>query len=591
MEIDFNPLEWHFAEALCLIVLACIWVPLVKKAGFGRIIGYLAAGITAGALLSLSYSKHPEELLHFAEFGVVLFLFVIGLELRPDHLWGMRKEIFGRGFLQVMICGSLLIGPALLFGLEIKVAITVALGLALSSTALVMQGLYEKGQSGTPTGRSALSILLFEDMAIVPLLLMVQLFSAGVGNGDAGTATTSVMLGIAAIVLLVLIGRYALDPMFRLLAQARTPEIMTASALGIVIAAGLLMDIVGLSYAMGAFIAGVMLAESSYRHELEADIEPFRGLFLGLFFVAIGLSLDLDAVFANLLTIAIALPITVGLKISGVYITGRLFGHDHKAALKVAATLSQHGEFGFILFSAASLSGLISAELGSLLVVIITFSMALSPVIERALMKLADRMPEGEEPDNGSFSDQHSRGIIIGFGRVGQMAAEALMAEDIPVTMIDNDPRRVIRARKSGAHVFFGEGGRKEVLQAAGAEHASIIVICSNNMAAVDHQLDIVQRHFPQAKTLVRAYNRTHEVRLRRRQADVVILETQEAGYALGHAALCGLGLPELEADDAIERLRKKDADNLRQRLAEGEQAQEEEDHVGQMPAPKGQAT
>ncbi|MBV6632282.1 MAG: monovalent cation:proton antiporter-2 (CPA2) family protein [Alphaproteobacteria bacterium] len=567
MEFNFDPLEWHFAEALSLIVLACIWVPLVKKLGFGRIIGYLAAGICAGALLTLSYSKHPEELLHFAEFGVVLFLFVIGLELRPDHLWGMRKEIFGRGFMQVMICGALLFVPATLYGLEPKVAITVALGLALSSTALVMQGLDEKGQRGTPTGRSALSILLFEDMAIVPLLLMVQLLSAGGSTGDPVEATTSVILGVLAIVLLVLIGRYGLDPMFRRLAQARTPEIMTASALGVVIGAALLMDMVGLSYAMGAFIAGVMLAESSYRHELEADIEPFRGLFLGLFFMAIGLSLNLDAVIANILTIAIALPITVGLKITGVYIAGRLFGSDHKAALKVAATLSQHGEFGFVLFSAATLSGLLSSQLGSLVVVIITLSMMVSPLIERFLMKLANRSltAEDDAPENGEPG--HARGLIIGFGRVGQVAAEALMAQDIPVTMIDNDPRRVVRARGSGAIVYFGEGGRREVLQAAGAAHASIIVICSNNMAAVDHQLEIVQRHFPQAKTLVRAYNRTHEVRLRRRHADFVVLETQEAGFALGHAALRGLGSSELEADEIIEQLRRNDAEDLRNRL------------------------
>ncbi|MEM6902032.1 MAG: cation:proton antiporter [Pseudomonadota bacterium] len=417
----------------------------------------------------------------------------------------------------------------------------------------------------------------------------------GGATGDPMQATTSVILGILAIVLLVLIGRYGLDPMFRLLAQARTPEIMTASALGVVIAAALLMDMVGLSYAMGAFIAGVMLAESSYRHELEADIEPFRGLFLGLFFVAIGLSLDLDAVFANWLTIAIALPITVGLKITGVYITGRLFGSDHKASLKVAATLSQHGEFGFVLFSAATLSGLFSPQLGSLVVVIITLSMAMSPLLERALMKLAHRRETSDEALPENEAQHHSEGIIIGFGRVGQVAAQALMAQDIPVTMIDNDPRRVARARQSGAKVYFGEGSRKEVLQAAGAEQASIIVICANNVAAVDTQLEMVQRHFPQAKTLVRAYNRTHEVRLRRRLADFVVLETQEAGFALGHAALCGLGVSQLEADEAIEQLRRTDADELRQHLSDDQpmpmasdtEQRHSEQIPGQMPAPK----
>ena len=281
---DFSPLEIQFLEALALILIACLTVPVFKRIGFGTILGYLAAGVILGASLTLGFTEHPEDLLHFAEFGVVLFLFVIGLEMKPSKLWEMRGDIFGVGLAQVVLCGGVLAVPPLLMGLTWQVSVVIGLGLSLSSTAIVMQALDERGERASGHGRKAFAILLFQDLAIVPLLLIVALLAPSGEEIGLTRSLVNVGIAIAAIAALIFIGRYLLNPIFRILANSGAPEIMTAFALGIVIAAALLMDLAGMSYAMGAFIAGVMLAESSFRHELEANVEPFRGLFLGLIF-------------------------------------------------------------------------------------------------------------------------------------------------------------------------------------------------------------------------------------------------------------------------------------------------------------------
>ena len=312
--LGLSSLEWAFTEALALIALACLFVPMAKGLGLGSVIGYLVAGVAAGAVLRLSYAEHPEELLHFAEFGVVLFLFVIGLEFRPRRLWQMRGTIFGRGLVQVLACAALLGGAAYAFGLDWRAATIVGLGLALSSTALVMREIDEGGERRTPFGETAIAVLLFEDLAIVPLLLLVALVAPGGGEASLADNLRAMALGLVAIGVLIAVGRYGLNPMFWIVARTRTPELMTAAALGVVIFASFVMTLAGLSYAMGAFIAGMMLADSAFRHEVEADIEPFRALFLGLFFVAVGLSLDLRAVAENWLLILVAVPILILLK-------------------------------------------------------------------------------------------------------------------------------------------------------------------------------------------------------------------------------------------------------------------------------------
>lgn len=431
-EFEVTSLELAFWEALALIVAACIFAPLFRRWGFGTILGYLVAGVIVKLTLSLSFAKHPEELLHFAEFGVVLFLFVIGLELKPSSLWDMRNDIFGLGFTQMLSCGALLGIIALALNQPPATAAIIGLGLALSSTALVMQILDERREMTTEHGRKSFAILLFQDLAIVPLLLLVAILAPTGEPITFATALPKVALAVAAIAALVLAGRYLLDPAFRLLAGARMPEIMTASTLGLVIAAGLLMDLAGMSYALGAFIAGVMLSESSYRHEIEANVEPFRGLFLGLFFIAVGFSLDLNAVAENWQTILIATPAVMVLKALAIYATGRINGATHDVSARMGLALSQSGEFGFVLFAAAATAGVLDPSLASTLIAIVTISMALSPLTARLENILLPA--KSAEPIKENYDDAGGSVLIIGFGRFGQVASQPLFAAGAAVT-------------------------------------------------------------------------------------------------------------------------------------------------------------
>lgn len=406
-----------FWNALALIVAASIFVPIFVKIKFGAVLGYLVAGIAVNLIYSGTFSDHPEELLHFSEFGVVLFLFVIGLELNPATLWEMRKDIFGLGVIQV-VCTALVIGLlAYYLGMHMSGSVIIGSAMALSSTAIVMSQLSEKGERRTPHGRKTLGILLFQDLAIVPLLLIVTLLAP---TGDDVTLQESLInigYAVVAIIALVLIGFYVLDHIFRLLASTGLHEIMTASALGLVIAAAMLMDMVGMSTAMGAFLAGVMLSESSYRHEVKANIEPFRGLFLGLFFMAVGLSLNLRVVVENWLIILAIAPTVMLLKIILLYGISRAFRNDHNTAIRVAFALPQLGEFGFVLFSAAAALGIFSDNMSSILIAVVSVSMVLSPLplwlqkwfINKELQEVLDE----------TFEDIRGNVLIIGFGRFG----------------------------------------------------------------------------------------------------------------------------------------------------------------------------
>ncbi len=566
--LGLTSLEFAFTEALALIALACLFVPLSKRLGLGSVIGYLAAGIAAGAVLRLSYAEHPDELLHFAEFGVVLFLFVIGLEFRPARLWEMRATIFGRGLVQVLACGAVLGGAVYAFGLGWRAATIIGLGLALSSTALVMREIDEGGERRTPFGMTALAVLLFEDLAIVPLLLLVALLAPTGGEMTLVGNVVAVALGLAAIAFLVLVGRYGLDPMFRVVARTHTPELMTAAALGVVIFASLIMAVAGLSYAMGAFIAGMMLAESSFRHEVEADIEPFRALFLGLFFVAVGLSLNLGAVADNLPLILAAVPVLITLKGIAIYTVNRLFGSPHRVVLRIAFAMAQHGEFGFVLFSAASAALILDGETASVVVSIVTLSMAVSSQSDR-LYRLVAR-PATRETIDEDFADAHGAVLVIGFGRVGQMVAQPLIAEGVPITLLDHDADRVREAKRFGARVHYGDGTRREVLQAAGAGEARVVVVAIDDPEGALRIVEAVRHAFPHAQLLARAHDRIHAVRLANTgmSPDAVIRETFASGLELGGRTLEALGYGTDEAHDITARIRQRDEARLDEQIA-----------------------
>ncbi|MEX3314189.1 monovalent cation:proton antiporter-2 (CPA2) family protein [Sulfitobacter sp. PS-8MA] len=571
-------MELAFLEALALIALACICVPLSRALRLGTVIGYLVAGVVAGIVLSISFTRDPDELLHFAEFGVVLFLFVIGLEFRPARLWEMRGTIFGRGLAQVMVCAALLTTAALLVGLEWRVALIVGLGLALSSTALVMRGIDEGGERNSTFGQTAIAVLLFEDLAIVPFLLLVTLLAPSGEEATLADNLQATAIGLAAITALILVGRYALDPIFRIIARTWTPELMTAAALGVVVFAALIMAAAGLSYAMGAFIAGVMLAESSYRHEVEADIEPFRGLFMGLFFVAVGLSLDLGAVAENWLVIMLAVPVTVALKGLGAYAVNRLFGTPHRIALRIAFAMGQHGEFGFVLFAAASSALLLPGDIASIVVAIVTLSMALSSQSERAYRMIV--RPPARETIDEDYTDAEGSVLIIGFGRVGQLVAQPLLAEGVTVTLLDHDADRIREAKRFNERVHFGDGTRAEVLSAAGAETAKVIVVATDDPETTLEIVKTVQRKFPGARLLVRAHDRIHAVRLAGEGVpkDAILRETWLSALALGGLTLRALGYADGDADEVVARLHKADAERLDQQItaARDERGREE---------------
>jgi monovalent cation:proton antiporter-2 (CPA2) family protein len=546
-------------QAAIFLGAAVVAVPLFRRLGLGSILGYLAAGVVIGPR-GLGLFDDPESVMHVAEFGVVLFLFLIGLELNLTRLWSMRRDIFGVGAGQVVFSGLLaMIYPMVVIGRPWKAALIAGLGLALSSTALVMQVLEERGETQSPHGEKAFAILLFQDLAVVPLLALVSLLAPVDPNAaqSSGEVWISALRMLAAVGSVILVGRFLLNPLFRLIASTGAREIMTAAALLLVLAAAGVMTYAGLSPALGAFLAGIMLAESSYRHELEADVEPFRGLLLGLFFMSVGMSVDLKLIgeFAGILLGALV-SLTL-LKIGVIYGLVRWSGSGHATAVKTAFLLPQGGEFGFVLFSTAVTRGVMSQEQATLLIGLVTVSMALSPLLQALVPRLI-RTEARTREDNLEGVAKGSV-LMIGFGRFGQIVSQLLLLEGTDVTAIDNDLEMIEAAEKFGFRVYFGDGARLDVLRAAGAERARLICVCVENRNTATHITELVRGAFPLAQLYVRAYDRGHALELLERGADYQMRETYESAIAFGRAALEGLELESERIVEIEEELRTRD--------------------------------
>ncbi|MGL4404928.1 MAG: monovalent cation:proton antiporter-2 (CPA2) family protein, partial [Notoacmeibacter sp.] len=525
----------------------------------GTVLGYLAAGIIVGPVLGLI--AQGEDILHVAELGVVMLLFIIGLELKPSRLWALRSDIFGLGLAQVLTCGFALMAAAMAFaGLSWQVAAIIGFGLSLSSTAFAMQLLEGRNEINTPYGQRAFSILLFQDLAIVPLLALIPLLSPQTGQSEQSPLLT-IAIALAAVAALVAAGRYLLNPLFRIIANTGAKEAMIAAALLIVLGAGLAMQYAGLSMAMGAFLAGVMLAESSYRHELEADIEPFRGILLGLFFVAVGLSLDLNVIVQNWLMILIAVPSVILIKGAMVYGVSRAFGSSHSDATRLGLLLPQGGEFAFVLFSVAVAAGLFSQDISSMLVAIVTLTMALTPLTV-ALAKYLVSNPVNEVLEE-DFEGAGSDVLMIGFSRFGQIISQILLTSGHQATIIDTSAERIRQAGKFGFRIYFGDGSRLDVLKSAGIERAKIVAVCTHNRASTDKVVDLIKSEFPNVKLFVRSYDRTHTIDLRKREVDFEIRETLESALAFGKRTLEELGQTEDAAEAIIADVRKRDEERL----------------------------
>lgn len=571
----------HASEApliypLILLAAAVIAVPLFRQLRLGSVVGYLAAGVVIGPHVTGLFDD-PESVFSLAELGVVLLLFIIGLELKPSRLWTMRHDILGFGLIQVALCGGALASIGHMFGLNWHASIISGLGLALSSTAFAAPLMEERGELTSPYGQRAFSILLLQDLAVVPLLALVAIFAPGKDAAHpVDLATTLAML--AAVGIVVVAARYVMNPLFSLLSKTKSHEIMTAAALLLVLGAATVMELAGLSMALGAFLAGILLAESSFRHELEADIEPFRGLLLGLFFMTVGMTIDLEVVYRNWLWVTVGVFTVVAVKLTVIYAVARVTGSSHEDALKIGGVLAQGGEFAFVLFGAAVTAHVMKADNANILTAVVGVSLALTPIVFGIATRLAKKR-EAKMPD-ADFSEADGRVLVIGFGRFGQVVSQFLMARGIDVTAIDRDADQIRAARRFGFQVYYGDGSRLDVLRAAGAGDAILVAVCVDDRKSSMQIVELLQQHFPLAKLYVRAYDRRHALDLLRRNVDFHVRELYGSAVTFGGACLEALGASREEVANIEADMRRRDTERLALQLAEGELAGKSLMHV-----------
>ncbi|MBT3013545.1 MAG: monovalent cation:proton antiporter-2 (CPA2) family protein [Candidatus Thiodiazotropha sp. (ex Lucina aurantia)] len=574
-------------QAFIYLCAAVVAVPIAKRLGLGSVLGYLLAGIVIGPVIGLVGSE-TQAIQHFAEFGVVMMLFLVGLELQPRMLWEMRNRLIGLGGLQVGITAALITGAALLMGLYWSVALTIGLIFSLSSTAIVLQTLNEKGLTKTEGGRASFSVLLFQDIAVIPMLALIPLLVlpeiAGSGSEHLPAATGAhddgghhedmslvaalpgwahalVVLGAVATVLLG--GHFLSRPMFRFIAESRLREIFTASALLLVIGIALLMTLVDLSPALGTFLAGVVLANSEFRHELESDIEPFKGLLLGLFFITVGAGIDFGILFADFATV---LGLTLGvMTLKGIVLYGlaRLFRLETVDGWLFTLGLAQAGEFGFVLLSFSLQNRVIPPELAATLSLVVALSMLLTPV----LFILYDKLIQSRQIETGGRKhdeiEETGTVIIAGNGRFGQIVNRLLVASEVPTVVLDHEAATIDMLSKFGVKSYYGDASRPELLHAAGIESASVIVIAIDDRERTVEMVEHVHRHYPQIKILARAFDVNHLYLLNKAGVDIAVREMFDGSLELGKAALNAVGLHPFKVEKMSQAFRKHDEAGL----------------------------
>ncbi|MEZ5996329.1 MAG: monovalent cation:proton antiporter-2 (CPA2) family protein [Hyphomonadaceae bacterium] len=557
------------AQAVALLAAGVVAAPVFLRLGLGSVLGYLAAGLAIGPF-GLHVVGDPDAVLSVAEFGVVMFLFLIGLEMRPAKLWALRRDIFGLGAAHVLACGAVLAAIGVAYGLAPQAALIGALGFALSSTAVVMKMMDDAGESSAPAGQRAIAILLFEDLAIVPLLALVAVLASlngGAVSEHARPAWQSAALAAASIAGVFAVGRWALNPLFALLARTGAREVMTAAALLVVLGAALFMEWGGLTMGMGAFLAGVLLSESSFRHQLEADVEPFRGLLLGLFFMSVGMSLNIPLVLGDWRLILVGVLVFMAAQGGAVYAVARLFRADHHEALRRAVLFAQGGEFAFVLYAAALSAGVMDARLAAIMTAIVIASMALAPlaaIVQRRLTPAPEPSRDGVEDASGLTG----RVLFIGFGRFAQVVSQSLLARGVDVSLIETDVEMIQAAAKFGFKVYYGDGARLDVLRASGAATAEAILVCVDKPETADRIVALARAEFPHAKLFVRAFDRGHVLRLIKAGVDYQIRETFESAIAFSGAVLRDLGFSDIDIAETLEETRDRDAQRLELQVA-----------------------
>lgn len=550
-----------FLPSLLLFLgAAVVAVPIFKRIGFGAILGYLIAGLAIGPS-GFALFTDTVTIQHIGEIGIVLLLFVIGLELQLSRLLAMRKDIFGLGGLQLLVCALVIGGIAHAFGLSVMGAALTGIALALSATAIALQVLGERGELQAPYGQRSFAVLLFQDMSVVPILALIPLFAVEASHAASdggGWLRTGIMIGSIAVV--VLAGRYLLNPLFRILATTDAREVMTAAALLLVLGTALLMQWAGMSMALGAFLAGVLLAESNFRHELEADIEPFRGLLLGLFFMSVGMDINGALVLQHWLGLVVAALGLILVKSVSVAAVFRLTGSTRLDAIRSGILLSPAGEFAFVLIPLGISYGFLQGEQAGFVKALAAFTMLFGPLIAAGSERLLKRFAPAELTREEDYSDAHGKALVIGFGRFGQVVSQVLRTADIETTIIDKDVEMIDVAARFGAKVYFGDGGRLDVLRAAGAGEARVICVAIDDRATAVKIVEMIKAEFPLTEVYSRAYDRQHVLALLSAGVDFHMRETYESALAFGRSTLEALGVDNIEAEEIIEDVRDRDA-------------------------------
>jgi glutathione-regulated potassium-efflux system protein KefB len=541
-------------NSVTFLVAAAAAVPLAQRLGLGSVLGYLLAGVAIGPW-GLGLIKDVESILHFSEFGVVLLLFLIGLELNPKKLWQMRRPIIGLGGAQVLVTSVLLAGIVSLLGFNWNASIAIAMGLALSSTAIALRVIEEQGLAGSETGQSGFAVLLFQDIAVIPMLALLPVLAGNVA-GDWLSALTT----IAGVGALLVAGHFLLRPLFRYAISTGTREMFTVTALLVVVGIAFVMNYMGLSMALGTFLAGVLLADSEFRHELEITIEPFKGLLLGLFFMSVGMAVNLGLLTlypVQILAAVIALVLIKGLVL---YVLARIFGTRPKARSKMAAILSQGGEFAFVIYTAAQSQGLLDAETVSMLLVIVSLSMVTTPLLLIAQDRwYARTINEPEFNEAQSVIDKKPRVIVAGFGRFGQIVGRLMYANKVKITILESDASQIQLLRKFGYKVYYGEATNLDLLRSAGVETAEAILLCTDSPDEILAIVALCKQHFPHLKVMARARSRVEAYQLINHGVDNFSRETFLGALDLGRQALIELGMHPYQAARAEAHFKRLD--------------------------------
>ncbi len=558
-------------DAALMLGVALVFVTIFRRLGLGATLGYIVAGALIGPSV-LGLFREPELIQRVSEIGIALLLFIVGLELQPSRLWRLRKDIFGLGLLQVTLCGLAISGLLYLaLGISIEAAVAIGLPLGLSSTAQVLPMLRSENELNTPQGERAFSILLFQDLSIVPMITIIAAMARTPPDPSAPTGWTLALYTLLAIIALVVIGRIILNPLLRLIGRLGERELFVVVGLFTVIGSAALMREFGLSTALGAFVAGVVLAESPYRHELETDVEPFRSILLGLFFLSVGMLLNLRLIADRPLFVIGTAAGVIATKTIIITLIDRVFGGKWASSIRLGLLLSQAGEFGFVLFAQATAAQLIAPEAASLFGAVVTLSMATTPFLMRFIDWLERREVKRDDLDGPELSPETSA-IVVGYGRFGQTVAQMMMAKRIGVTLIDKKPGQIELAGEFGTKVYYGDGMRLDLLRSAGAETARVIAFCNDNRDGElsAGALGAVLEAFPQAAVMVRAFDRLHLIELDKLDLAFAERELFASAVAMGRAALKASGIEGSEIDRVEREYRMRDCERLERQAQTG---------------------